>query len=182
MQRCEVIKTKVVIADEIFYFQDTRPVNPGLGNLVNAPVSESKAKICVLACDVECDNNNKLIGTITFGICEDFTIETENGPKPVEYFFRVKKDFTFQKADCTDLNLLNCTTPPFDIDSLKCQIVRVKADNNITITPPDFFEQTLDIEVKIIVEVEKVVCVSLCQDAGNIEISTNTTPAELDMQ
>lgn len=160
MVNCEVIKAKTVFADEIFHFTDTRTVTPGIGNLTGATISNPDAKICVLECNVSCSNST-LTGNITFAICEDFEI---NGT-PVEYFFRVTKPFTFQKADCTGIDLSTCTVSP-----LQCQIVRVSATNTITITSANTFEQTLDIEAKIIVEAEKLLCIELCKNSGNVTI------------
>lgn len=176
MVNCEVIKANTVFADEIFHFQDMRSVKPGIGDLTGATISDTKAKICVLECNVSCSSDdNKLHGDITFGICEDFKI---NG-KPVEYFFRSKKTFIFQKTDCRDFDLSDCIVSP-----LKCQIVRVSATNSITIEPPetpsaisDTFKQTLDIEVKIIVEAEKMLCVEVCKDTGTVSISKGSTMA-----
>lgn len=161
MINCEVIKAKTVFADEIFHFADTRTVTPGIGDLTGATISNPDAKICVLDCNVLC-SNDLLTGNITFAICEDFTIDDT----PVEFLFRVTKPFTFQKADCTGIDLSGCTVSP-----LECQIVRVSANNTITITSADNFEQTLDIEVKIIVEAEKLLCVELCKNTGIVTIN-----------
>ena len=162
MVNCEVIKAKTVFADEIFLFFDTRTVTPGICDLTGATISNAVAKICVLDCNVLC-SNGLLTGTITFAICEDFTIDDT----PVEFFFRVTKPLTFQKADCTSIDLSGCT-----VSHLQCQIARVSANNTITITSADTFEQTLDVEVKIIIEAEKLLCVELCKNTGVVTIVT----------
>jgi hypothetical protein len=179
MGHCEVIKAKVVAFDEIFHLtSDKTTVNPGF-NLRNATVNTETAqiKICVLECDNFRCVNGKVTGTITFAICEDFTITTANGDiKPVEFFFRLTRDFTFQKSNCTDGSPIdlgtNCTNPLVDLSSLQCQIERVNGTNTVTINDKDTFTQQVEIEVKIIAEIEKLMCVGLCQDTGSVNLVT----------
>ncbi|AGY78223.1 hypothetical protein [Clostridium autoethanogenum] len=180
MGHCEVIKAKVIFADEIFNFEDMRTVDTGI-DLTNATFDTNNAriKICVLECgDFECvedpcgTKKHKLKGKITFAICEDFKINVGCKQKPMEHFFRVTKEFTFNKPFCEDLKNIdpNCPGLRIDKDSLECQIEKISGTNIIEIKDKTKFTQNLKIEVKIIAEIERLLCVSLCQNIGNIRL------------
>jgi hypothetical protein len=180
MGHCEVIKAKVIFADEIFNFEDMRTVDTGI-DLTNATFDTNNAriKICVLECgDFECvedpcgTKKHKLKGKITFAICEDFKIKVGCKQKPMEHFFRVTKEFIFNKPFCEDLKNIhpNCPGLSIDKDSLECQIEKISGTNIIEIKDKTKFIQYLKIEVKIIAEIERLLCVSLCQNMGNIRL------------
>lgn len=179
MGHCEVIKAKVVALDELFHFtSDEMPVNPGF-DLRNATINTNNAqiKVCVLECGGFRCENGRVAGTITFAVCEDFTITTANGDvKPVEFFFRLTRPFTFQKSNCTiDLGP-DCTNLPVDLSSLQCQIHRLSGTNNVRIVDASTFIQQVEIEVKIIAEIERILCVGLCQDTASITLVTPAPP------
>jgi hypothetical protein len=166
MAQCEVVKAKVVALDELFHFSsDEMAVNPCI-DLTNATIDTKNAliKVCLLNCgNFRCENG-KVTGTITFAICEDFSIVTPCVCKPVECCFEFTRDFTFQKSNCKDIN--------GDIRLLKCQIERIVGTNTIIIIDKCTFTQKIDIEIKIVAETERILCVALCQDTGTIDLVT----------
>lgn len=170
MEQCEVIKAKVVVLDELFHFtSDEMIVNPCI-DLTNATIDieNSQVKVCLLNCgNFRCENG-KITGTITFAIYEHFSIVTPCGCKPVECCFEFTRDFTFQKSNCKDIN--------YDTRLLKCQIESVVGTNTIIIVDRCTFTQKIDIEVKIVAEIERILCVSLCHDTGIIDMVTPAPP------
>lgn len=163
MGLCEVIKTNVVFADEIFHFTDTRTVDPKLGALA-APFTGT-AKICVLEIkDVACTAGH-LTGKITFAICEDLKTGGTGG-KDLEYFFRLEEPFTFQKPTCPGSDI---------IALLKSQIKWVKGTVTITLSEDKTtFVQKIDIDVKVILDEEKQLCVALCENSGDLSVVNPT--------
>lgn len=157
MGLCEVIKTNVVFADEIFHLTDTRTVNPNLGTL-RGPFTGT-AKICVLDIkNFRCSTAPaKLMADITFAICEDLKTGDD---KELEFFFRLEKTVIFQKPDCPGADVLAL---------LKPQIKWVKGTNTITIND-GLFTQKVDIDIKLILEEEKQLCVALCENTGELNI------------
>lgn len=164
---CEVIKANVVFADEIFRLTDERTVDPNLGTLTGPFTGTTK--ICVLEFNnIRCENN-KIKGSITFAISEELKVDG----KDLEFFFRLKKDVTFQKPDCPGTDIIN---------ALKAQIKWVKGTNVITIITPSSktFTQKIDIDVKVILEEERILCVGLCPNSGELTVSSSSSTTLLD--
>ena len=93
---------------------------------------------------------------------------------PLEFVERIPRVGFFRKCFPSDFDLMNV-----DIDDIFCQIVSTEATDVVTIneTPANTFNEDLNIQVKVklVQEVQKVV--SLCPDTNqvNVEVQQDLT-------
>ncbi len=131
MARLEKLKVNKVWGDEIFYasetFENIQVTAPAGVVFTEDSIIIGTATVAVMSCELS-EEAGVVTATVEFMVQEELTVQIEDTPGDddfdLEYAFRFKEEFTFQKLTLPE---------DVDINNLHCQVFRfegtVKLEN-----------------------------------------------------
>lgn len=198
---CEKVKVDRVFCDEIFFIEDDEVQATG----TEVPIGEvpvpsgsqifGDVTVTVLNCDLEVEPVEEDQVIDVFRVNLELMVQKELGIDrpddletiPLEFGFRIFRTFDYRKCRPSQIREIFGDTEAEEIfEQLRCQIVFVDANDRIALTPGTdevdppfknaFFEEELDITVKMKLVQEVQLALAMCPGTNQV-----TTPAVVDL-
>ena len=198
---CEKVKVDRVFCDEIFFIEDDEVQETGtevpIGEVPIPPGSEISGDVTVTVLD--CNLVVEPEGLDVFRVNLELMVQKEleidrvdatpsfDTSVPLEFGFRLFRTFDYRKCTPSQIREIFGDTEAEEIfEQLRCHIVFVDANDRIALTPGTeenvppfkdaFFEEELDITVKMKLVQEVQLALALCPGTNQV-----TTPAIVDL-
>ena len=192
---CEKVKVDRVFCDEIFFIEDDEVQETGtevpIGEVPIPPGStiSGDVTVTVLECDLEVEPDGEDIFQINLEVMVQKELEVDRPDDqvnvPLEFGFRVFRTFQYRKCRPSQIREIYGEEADQILEQLRCQIVFVDANDRVELTPGTeendppfknaFFEEELDITIKVKLVQEVQLALALCPGTNQV-----TTPAVVD--